>query len=723
MKKLAYILITFLLLVGINGCTDDFSEINTNPNKLYNVELDDIFAGTVKRTLDMFGQTNFEKWLNFSRYDYLSYATAIGQDEGNGIFQRSYVQILRDLEVLDTRYAGKEEYNNRRAVVLTWKSYIYYILASNYGPIPMSEAIVQGNEVKRSYKYDSEKQIYEQILRNLEEAGDLFDANSRFTMDLKFPDLVFGSEEATFTPQIVKWQKFTNTFRLHIAMHAQNVLERDTVVKHAMAAMANPAKLIASNAENVAPRWGTDEEGAASYYWTRCFKNKTMDERINESTYPKLGEYFSLYLFSYDDKRITKYASSMNEFKTSEPKFIYVDTITRPHADFCKNTGTDETGRCTFYTKHRADGLNQYRRDSIIVEYTMDYVPGIENEGIPTAWTRVSYDIYNGRDQLLPASNPAANEAQYQTHRTGQYSHNLLGRRSRYNLAYIPDEFVKENAAVVLFNWADALFLQAEATLYMGGSEDVAKKFYEDGIRASFDQYGLSAADANAYINQDGIAWRTDRTDAYADSRLLYRANIQGSIDPLVQIYKQHYIADYFNGLEGWNLERRTRVMDYPPFFLNGQSSSVQGFNVTYNYWTERLIYPLAETTKNSVAYYEGVELLRKNSPFKRDERWGDNIFTSLAFAKRNPSYDYAARTYPNYFLTTNCEYYHHKYGPTYADVVAAARVRYAHIDPPPYRLSEKNVLTLALAYAFQSKLCWYYDRDITPPEILAPAP
>ena len=39
-----------------------------------------------------------------------------------------------------------------------------------------------------------------------------------------------------------------------------------------------------------------------------------------------------------------------------------------------------------------------------------------------------------------------------------------------------------------------------------------------------------------------------------------------GQEGQLEQIYKQRHFADFFNGIEGWNLERRTRAFGWPPF-------------------------------------------------------------------------------------------------------------------------------------------------------------
>lgn len=112
-----------------------------------------------------------------------------------------------------------------------------------------------------------------------------------------------------------------------------------------------------------------------------------------------------------------------------------------------------------------------------------------------------------------------------------------------------------------------------------------AQEYYEDGIRASFAQYDISGVDE--YMAQDGVKWGTDKI-GFKDSRGLYQAKIMGSNGQegqLEQIYKQRHFADFFNGIEGWNLERRTRAF----VGLHSSprcSSNVDGLNTMYNFWT-----------------------------------------------------------------------------------------------------------------------------------------
>jgi hypothetical protein len=317
----------------------------------------------------------------------------------------------------------------------------------------------------------------------------------------------------------------------------------------------------------------------------------------------------------------------------------------------------------------------------------MPYVPMVELNSLAFgwAWEYVPDKTYTYFDPLTRTSDP-------------------------YNHSFIQDDFLKEQASMVLLNWADACFLLAEAEL-LYGTDDRAKTYYEQGIRASMAQYGRTQM-ADDYLNQNGVKWNTSAS-GYADRRLLYRAAINGEggkENHLEQVYKQRYIADFFNGLEGWNLERRTRILRFPPFFSNGASMSVTGANTTYDYFTERFIYPLSEQSKNKEAYYQGIENLRVVSPFFREDRWGDNVFTSLGFAKLNPDLATAdAKYFGAKRIVSTCEYFNNKYGATYAEVVATAKSMSGETN-------ETKALTKAFNYAFRERWSIYYYP--TPPPI-----
>ena len=64
--KLKNKIFSLMLLATIAvGCTDDFESTNSDPNKLYNIELRNIFPGTVYRTMNTISDLNYYRmWLS-----------------------------------------------------------------------------------------------------------------------------------------------------------------------------------------------------------------------------------------------------------------------------------------------------------------------------------------------------------------------------------------------------------------------------------------------------------------------------------------------------------------------------------------------------------------------------------------------------------------------------------------------------------------------------------
>ncbi len=689
--KIKYIIPAALLSLSVLGaCTDDFEEVNTNPNKVYNVELEHVFAGTVKRTMDIVAELNYKFYLNASRYAVVRYISLPVEELDERQMRTFYVNILTDLVLLERRYEeDKEVYANRLAIVKTWKSYCYYVLVSTYGPVPMSDAISDGQTSKREYRYDSEKDVYLGILRDLKEAVELFNPSTTYSSDCLDLDPVFSTDENS--SNLTKWIKFANTLRLNVAMQMQNI---DMAVAEENVREALELPLIDGNDCNVTLNYGTMSSNSQSYYYTQAIYNKSV---LQGAMYPAIGEYFFTYMRTLSDPRLDKFVYNSNGMKfngttaSSGTTFVYNDTITRPHLCYNRDNTAQGYKKCPHYAEHSKDAnLKARLRDSVAVEIAMPYVPYPEYPTVPGGW----------QVQVKPGT-------------VNQYI-DPLNTKSDFNYSFVRDNFVEESAEMVLLTYADACFLRAEAEVLFNNNLSAAKCAYEEGILASMSQYGVSAGD---YLSQPGVAWGTD-VDGYHDRRHLWQATIHGSDGvqgALEQIYKQRYFADFFNGMEGWNLERRTRVNNYPPFFRQDASSSVLGTSPTYNYCNERMNYPNTEISRNAAAYTEAVGMLQSASPYARSERGGDNVFTCLAFAKPVPDIANADSRWLNRQMIYFADYFKNYWGATYEDVLDKA-FEYTGTEPSTSAAVVNKTLG-QIAYKYTSTVSIYDPTGEWEPE------
>ena len=104
MKLKNKILPLLLLASTAVGCTDGFETINSDPNKLYEVNLQSIFPGTVYKTMNAISELNNNRMWSYSRYITNVAFQTPWNERGDGFYRKFYVEILRDLEELAKAY-------------------------------------------------------------------------------------------------------------------------------------------------------------------------------------------------------------------------------------------------------------------------------------------------------------------------------------------------------------------------------------------------------------------------------------------------------------------------------------------------------------------------------------------------------------------------------------------------------------------------------------------
>ena len=113
MKLKNKILPLLLLASTAVGCTDGFETINSDPNKLYEVNLQSIFPGTVYKTMNAISELNNNRMWSYSRYITNVAFQTPWNERGDGFYRKFYVEILREsihlLPVTVTLWSGRTE--------------------------------------------------------------------------------------------------------------------------------------------------------------------------------------------------------------------------------------------------------------------------------------------------------------------------------------------------------------------------------------------------------------------------------------------------------------------------------------------------------------------------------------------------------------------------------------------------------------------------------------
>ena len=171
------------------------------------------------------------------------------------------------------------------------------------------------------------------------------------------------------------------------------------------------------------------------------------------------------------------------------------------------------------------------------------------------------------------------------------------------------------SSPVYWMNAAEVAFLKAEAVgvfgWNMGGS---AKTFYEQGVRLSFEQWGVAGVDeylvgttlpesytdpnggATSYstqLSQLGVAWNDGASKEEMQERIII----------------QKWIANFHLGNEAWADFRRTGFPHLIPAMESAVGNNSQGIrNLTLG--ARRMSYPADEATNNPENYAKAVEML-----------------------------------------------------------------------------------------------------------------
>lgn len=98
------------------------------------------------------------------------------------------------------------------AVALTMRALFMSNLTDIFGEVPFSEAF-KGTEDNTTPRFDTQKEVYEQLFADLERANDLYVSSGMKTLNYPNKDLLYGGD-------LSKWRKFNNSLYLRLLMRA-----------------------------------------------------------------------------------------------------------------------------------------------------------------------------------------------------------------------------------------------------------------------------------------------------------------------------------------------------------------------------------------------------------------------------------------------------------------------------------------------------------------------
>jgi len=517
--------------------------------------------------------------------------------------------------------SAKDYTNNILQISRIWRAYLISELSDNFGPVPIDYA----EGVNPDYK--PVKDVYYYLFDELKDAISKIDPNVKIPEDVLKFDRAYGFKYDS-------WIRYANSMRMRLAMRLSEVDAAKAKAEFEAAATTN--KYIATAADNfaVAEKTGWDPlSGVMSREWNA----QTLSATLN-NLYIGLGGIKSDQLVASD-------------LKSSIKDENYIGKRYSNH--FTTQTNDPSAG-------YWLDGLPNKIDPRA---YKAFYIPGDlsnSNYSLYPSWTD---DAKTQEEVLVNGSNQIKVNTKYtwNAFSLGDWGAKGTNNRLRSTLVgkvpALSQQFRASTSSRIFFaNW-ESYFLLAEAAVRGWSTGTSAQQAYENGIKASFDYWGVGAFASN-YLNSEnynrvGTSVKFTHTtepgnnhsmnyiDGYTNApgtvSIKYPVNTlykNGSVrnDLLTKIITQKFIANLpWLPLESWNDQRRLGL----PFFENpaieNALPNLPDLNASnmmtssIKFFPQRLNYPSSFREASPDKYQQAISLLGGS----------DKVLTPLWWAKQ----------------------------------------------------------------------------------------
>jgi hypothetical protein len=206
-SKKIFAAILALQLGWIVSCTEDFEEINSNPNSP-EVVPSSLLLPTVMRSTT--SQVAGQAWgIGNVVMQYTAKIQFTNEDRYNwGPFGNPYSTYFNSMRDLNNIIQISEPLgqNNYVGIAKVLRAFQFSFMTDAYGELPYSEATLAKEDVNYPV-FDSQEAIYDGVLRELKEANELLGSSTESVRG----DIIFNGD-------ISKWKKFANSLRLRVLL-------------------------------------------------------------------------------------------------------------------------------------------------------------------------------------------------------------------------------------------------------------------------------------------------------------------------------------------------------------------------------------------------------------------------------------------------------------------------------------------------------------------------
>jgi Starch-binding associating with outer membrane len=217
MKKLSLFLL--LALGGVAACTDKLEELNVDPNRIERISPGTLLNPIVYELgsfntgrADGFTFDIMQVALPFPSVSGGVHRYVVSESAGNSTWTTYYRWLANIREMRLAAQTAQDP--NYEAIALTLNAWTYANLTDAFGDVPMTQA-ARAEEGILYPTFDSQQQIYTQLLQDLETANGLFNRSR---------PMVYGTD-LLYANDVASWQRFCNSLRLRLLLRVSKRAE------------------------------------------------------------------------------------------------------------------------------------------------------------------------------------------------------------------------------------------------------------------------------------------------------------------------------------------------------------------------------------------------------------------------------------------------------------------------------------------------------------------
>jgi hypothetical protein len=316
-----YIILTVSACLVTSSCTDDFENINVNPNVISDVDVRLLLTSSlVPMQTSRGGEYWNEGFTHFLSACQLvtgqSYAVATtGVNSRYNLFYRSVLPNLVEMRRLIALKPDKERFAQISAITYIPQVMMALKVSDMNGSIPYTEANQGRDAAKYNPKYDNQESLFNIWLKELSDAITILQTQTDDQVKL-------GNNDVFYAGDVTKWIKLANSLKLRIAARYQNQnpAKAAEIFKEVMNDATGPLSATSDQLIHVNPSYypfGIDGYNIDIY--SRHFAVGTAIEFLKSSDDPRLGIY-------YDKNGLTgNYKDTLSKYNRVLPTWIKTD--------------------------------------------------------------------------------------------------------------------------------------------------------------------------------------------------------------------------------------------------------------------------------------------------------------------------------------------------------------------------------------------------------------